>query len=68
VLCSTAQQILRTKRRDGSLAQIEALSLDVRFTPKSGHWPKSVGRGDRQTRRSNDEAGLIRFAEKAMLP
>ena len=29
-------EILRTKCRDGSLADIEALSLDVRFTPQSG--------------------------------
>ena len=28
--------------RFGSLADIEALSLDVRFTPENGHWNSVV--------------------------
>ena len=32
------RQAVRCHVRFGSLADIEALSLDVRFTPKSGHW------------------------------
>src|SRR6516225_4161287 len=33
-----AQQLLPAKCRNGSKADIDSLSSDVRFTPKSGHW------------------------------